>query len=560
MRLGTIECSKWKSLINAAYNKAITAVQRIKDKDGNQYVPDGNGDVTIDYSPSQISTIESNTSTNTLNITTEIADRKEADENLQTQISANATNYSTLKTELDTEVSDRKNADTDLQTSIDAKQGTLTAGSNIYLGKDGTIDANAVLTTVSRASTGAYASRKTRNASGLNIVNQPIFTVGSNLSYDASTGKLDATDTVYTAGSGINISDSNVISAQSSAPTAEQVDLTDGRTVQTAIDAIEDEIGDESTAGSIKYVEKTNTDNIATNATNITALQTSVGNLEASIAGKQDTLTAGTGIKLLNNTLYGYDLVTTLIGGYGGSSSESEQKQATLYSTRRVNYSSGSTRNATSIVNLFKLGTGLVFDVPSTLTQNPTINVDTTAIQPLLTAGGGIDISDATISNSGVRSVAGNIVASTNNPATLGTQGFRNGGFTINTAGLSARIPILGGYFNTATPSNSNSVSNTYTSQAILLGGLKIQWGWFTAYGNSTSYHKATINFRTSYSQANHYTVVLTPWDYNAHDLWSYQAMVETKTTSGFTAHVSNGNSGTDISQDCRVMWLAIGY
>lgn len=60
---------------------------------------------------------------------------------------------------------------------------------------------------------------------------------------------------------------------------ASDIKLTDGRDVQTAVDAIEDEIGDESTAGSIVY--------------RLNSLDT----------GKQDKLTAGDNITIENNVI-----------------------------------------------------------------------------------------------------------------------------------------------------------------------------------------------------------------------------------------------------------------
>lgn len=545
MRLGdSIECSKWRTKLNAAYNKAISAIQKIRDKDGNEYVPDGNGLVTIDYSPTTINGFDSRITANTNAIATE-----------QTA---------------------RTNADTVLQSEIDAKQDALSYGSGISI-INNTVRANGVLTTVSRSSAGANAYRQTVGTDGtVSTASQAIFTAGDNLTYDASTGKLDATDTKYTAGSGIDISDANVISVSGSSQsvTASDVTLDDNRTVQTAIDAIEDEIGDETTAGSIKYVEKTNTDNIATNASNISALQTSV-------AGKQNTLTAGEGTLIVDDTIYANDNIVNMSDSFYVVASKA---LSIPYTAHQV---VSTLDNAPSVVSgrayLFKLGNGLKESTDSTIAiRNPTIEVDTSVIQSKLTAGDNITIADDgtisssasagtaytagdgisisddnVISNSGVTSLSVNASAGTTSWTGVSTA---NAYRMVTLSHNSVTNGLFRGYYNNYTPVASNSVANTYTSSALFIGGLILQWGWFTAYANSTSYYKAVVNFRTAYTNANHYTVLTNVWDYGSHDLWSYQSMVESKTTNSFTVHVSNGNSGTNISQDCRIMWFAIGF
>lgn len=579
MRLGNnIECSKWKTMIQEAWNKATTAVQRIKDKDGNSYVPDGNGTVEIDYSPAKIDGIVIDVSNNASAIASETTNRVSADNALQTQITSNDSDIATLKTD----TANLKTADTTLQTNIDAKQDKLTAGAGIVI-VDDTVYSNDNVQTIERSvyspsnktlSLGytykevvsAFGDTPSRVTSSRNL-----FTLGTGLK--ESTGStstlnsptIDVDTSVIqkklTAGDGINIADDGTISTQSSAPTAEQVNLTDGRSVQTAVDAIEDEIGDESTAGSIKYVEKTNTDDIATNATNISALQTSVSNLETSVASKQDTLTMGSGIYISGNTIGSTALIASISGGTGGSSEESERKKFYLLTTRRQ-VVSNVIRNVSSSPVLFNLGTGLVFDNPEQSTSNPTIDVDTSVIQPLLTAGTGIDITDATISNSGIRDVTSTgVVHTATTIATSSTSGNRYGGINANLNGTNKLIPFLVAYAqSTIANTGTNSVPTTYSSYATLLGGLKLQWGEFYAYVNSTSYHKAVVNMRQSYANKDTYVVIPVVHDYNANDLWSYQVVIEDKTASTFEVHVSNGNSGTDISKDCKVMWFAIGF
>lgn len=552
MRLGdSIECSKWKTKLNAAYNKAITAIQKIKDNDGNEYIPDGNGVVTIDYSPTTVNGYDERITNNGQRIQREQTARANADANLQTQITANATSIATNATAIADETTARTTKDAELESAIDGKQDSLTSGTHIYLGAEGTIDATAVLTGITRTSDRVYAVGYVKNGTTAINPNYPIFTAGDNLSYNAGTGKLDATDTKYTAGSGINISDDNVISAQSSAPTAEQVLMSDGTTtVQSAIETANSSIA-------------TNTSNIATNTSNIATNSSSITALQTSVASKQDALTAGTGINISDNTIASIDCTDTITGGTGGSSSttESEKKQLELSYSRRQ-YLFGNVLTGSNNANLFKLGTGLKFNDPDTFTTNPTIDVDTTAIQALLTAGTGIDITDNTISNSGVRTVEQTGITSSgtaNNTSQV--TGNRYAGIQVNTNGTTANVPLLNGYHQvTKQTTGSNSVTNTYSSAAVLNGGLKIQWGECYAYVNSTSYHKAVVRFRYSYSDADTYVVIPVVHDYDANDLWSYQVMVEDKTTTSFELHVSNGNTGTDISKDCKIMWLAIGY
>lgn len=609
MKLGnSIECSKWKTMIQDAWNKATTAIQRIKDKDGNTYTPDGNGTVELDYSPAKIDGIEANVKDNASAIATETTNRVSADNALQTQISANASNITTISTDVTnlkatvesnisdiatnksniatntTDISNLKTADATLQSNIDKKQDKLTAGDGTVI-VDDTIYANNNVQSLENSTYNpsgknlslGYTYREVISAFGSDTptrvtATKKLFTLGTGLkeSTDSTVALKEPTiavdtsviQTKLTAGNGINIADDGTISTQSSAPTAEQVNLTDGRSVQTAIDAIEDEIGDESTAGSIKYVEKTNTDNIATNTSNITALQTSVSNLETSVASKQSTLTAGTGIAIADDgTISSGLLVTDVNNGYGGNGTESLRKKMYLSIGRRT-LSNGTATTGSTTREIFNLGTGLVFNNPTVYTSNPTIDVDTSVIQPLLTAGTGIDITDATISNSGVRSAtATGILASGTAVPTSVMTGNRYSGITVNTNGTNTTIPLLYGYNQvTQATSGTNSVPATYSSSANINGGLKIQWGEFYAHVNATSYHKAVVNLRYSYSNANTYVVIPVIHDYNANDLWSYQVIIEDKTTTTFEVHVSNGNSGTDISKDCKIMWLAIGF
>lgn len=609
MKLGnSIECSKWKTMIQDAWTKATTAVQRIKDKDGNSYTPDGNGTVELNYSPAKIDGIEVDVKDNASAIATETTNRVSADNALQTQISSNASSIATIGTDVTnlkatvanntsdiatnksdiatntTDISNLKTSDTTLQSNIDKKQDKLTAGDGTVI-IDNTIYANNNVQSLEKSTYNpsnrnlslGYTYREIISAFGDGTptrvtASKKLFALGTGLKESTDSTSAIETPTIdvdtsvvqtkLTAGNGINIADDGTISTQSSAPTAEQVNLTDGRSVQTVIDAIEDEIGDESTAGSIKYVEKTNTDNIATNTSNITALQTSVSNLETSVASKQDTLTAGTGILIDDSgNISSTTLIANFAGGYGGSASESQQKKMLASVTRRLNVS-GEVRTVQSTPTLFNLGTGLIFNDPETYTAGPTIDVDTSVIQPLLTAGTGIGITDATISNSGVRSAsATGITASGTGVPTSVLTGNRYSGITVDTNGTNTTIPLLYGYHQTTqATAGTNSVPATYSSSANINGGLKIQWGEFYAHINGTSYHKAVVNMRYSYSNANTYVVIPVIHDYNANDLWSYQVIIEDKTTTTFEVHVSNGNSGTDISKDCKIMWLAIGF
>lgn len=125
---------------------------------------------------------------------------------------------------------------------------------------------------------------------------------------DDFTGKVNGWDTLNTTVSGLSTSKQDTLTAGtnitisgttiSSTDSASAINLTDGRDVNTAIASIEDELGDDDSAGtifsrisSLESSQSTQNTNIATNTSNISSLQSSVTTNTSNISA----LTTSTG-------------------------------------------------------------------------------------------------------------------------------------------------------------------------------------------------------------------------------------------------------------------------
>lgn len=112
-------------------------------------------------------------------------------------------------------------------------------------------------------------------------------------------------------------------------------------------------------------------------------------------------------------------------------------------------------------------------------------------------------------------------------------------------------------------------LSTTQTSQSptanvvMLPTGLKIAFGVCYGFTNSTRYVPITVNMPSSVSFASgsSYTVTATIEDHDQHNLWGYTTRIRRISGTQFMVYVQNaGSSGSNISDDCKIHWIAIGY
>lgn len=231
-------CCYWKEKINRAWELATTSVRSIKVNGGEPQYPDGDGAVDVKV------TVD----------TTEI----------QNQIDA-------ISSEVDQLTSDVMDNSTDIINLSNLKENVLSAGDGIDIDRASSSTPIISTNVVAQNSDGMFSVWK-------NETKIAELTEGENVSI-SPTGEVSAVDTKYTAGANVTITADNVISATgelSGTASADQILLNDNRSVQSAIDAIEDEIGDSSTGGTIQ--------------SRLEALEESTANLDTEMAGKQDTL------------------------------------------------------------------------------------------------------------------------------------------------------------------------------------------------------------------------------------------------------------------------------
>lgn len=232
-------CCYWKEKINRAWELATTSVRSIKVNGGEPQYPDGDGAVDVKV------TVD----------TTEI----------QNQIDA-------ISGEVDQLTSDVMDNSTDIINLSNLKENVLSAGDGIDIDRASSSTPIISTNVVAQNSDGMFSVWK-------NETKIAELTEGENVTI-GPTGEVSAVDTKYTAGANVTITADNVISATgelSGTASADQILLNDNRSVQSAIDAIEDEIGDSTTGGTIQ--------------SRLEALEESTANLDTEMAGKQDALT-----------------------------------------------------------------------------------------------------------------------------------------------------------------------------------------------------------------------------------------------------------------------------
>lgn len=232
-------CCYWKEKINRAWELATTSVRSIKVNGGEPQYPDGDGAVDVKV------TVD----------TTEI----------QNQIDA-------ISSEVDQLTSDVMDNSTDIINLSNLKENVLSAGDGIDIDRASSSTPIISTNVVAQNSDGMFSVWK-------NETKIAELTEGENVTI-GPTGEVSAVDTKYTAGANVTITADNVISATgelSGTASADQILLNDNRSVQSAIDAIEDEIGDSTTGGTIQ--------------SRLEALEESTANLDTEMAGKQDALT-----------------------------------------------------------------------------------------------------------------------------------------------------------------------------------------------------------------------------------------------------------------------------
>lgn len=138
--------------------------------------------------------LQTQITTNTNNIATEIMDRKDGDTALQSQITTNATNISTVSSGLSAEITNRTNADTALDGKITSEASTRSAADTALQNNINTVSSNLTTETANRISSddalNAAINANTANLnteisnriSGDNTLQSNINTVSSNLS------------------------------------------------------------------------------------------------------------------------------------------------------------------------------------------------------------------------------------------------------------------------------------------------------------------------------------------------------------------------------------------
>lgn len=231
-------CCYWKEKINKAWELATTSVRSIKVNGGAPQYPDGDGAVDV------LVTVD----------TTEIQDQLDA-----------------ISSEVDQLTSDVLENSTDIINLSNLKENVLSAGDGIDIDRASSSTPIISTNVVAQNSDGMFSVWKDESKIAE-------LTEGTNVTI-SPTGVVSAVDTKYTAGANVTITADNVISATgelSGTASASQILLEDNRSVQSAIDAIEDEIGDSTTGGTI--LDRLDT------------LESTTTNLDAELAGKQDTL------------------------------------------------------------------------------------------------------------------------------------------------------------------------------------------------------------------------------------------------------------------------------
>lgn len=232
-------CCYWKEKINKAWELATTSIRSIKVNGGEPQYPDGDGSVDV-----------------RVNIdTTEIQDQIDA-----------------VSAEVDQLTEDVLDNSTDIINLSNMKENVLSAGSGIDIDRASSSTPIISTNVVAQNSDGMFSVWKDESKIAE-------LTEGENVTI-SPTGEVSAVDTKYTAGTNVTITADGVISATgelSGTASAAQIIMDDNRSVQSAIDAIEDEIGDSTTGGTIQ--------------SRLEALEESTANLDTEMAGKQDSLT-----------------------------------------------------------------------------------------------------------------------------------------------------------------------------------------------------------------------------------------------------------------------------
>lgn len=302
--------------VNEAVNMAREAVKSIS-INGKNYTPDGTGKVILDvYKASEIVSTDGN-------VQTDIDALKTEDTNLASDIADNATAIAN-------EVTARTDADNTLQTAIDEINGSISTNATNIASNKTEIDANAT------AIANEITARQNADDSIQSTLNDTITgDTTANVIYHQQTNddtttdyaqiqpmKIDGTrasDWLYAIavqGKGISLENStgnNLNLSVKDAP-ASEINLTDGRDVDTAITSIDDEIGSEDSSGSILARIKANETAITEETTarqnedtelanSIADNATAIADNATAIAGKQDVLTAGDGISIANNVI-----------------------------------------------------------------------------------------------------------------------------------------------------------------------------------------------------------------------------------------------------------------
>lgn len=351
--------NRYIAMIKSAFEKAEHAVQGIKlQNETTVHYPDGQGIVELDISAGgQIGDLQK-----------QVTDNTNAISALDSELANETARITSITRALTTETRVRYNSDIALETKIDAKQGTLTAGTNVQIS-----DSNVISATDTKYTAGSGIAINDNNVISCTVT-------GSDFDAQNNDGNIrflkdGVQQAILKEGANVTISADGTISASGGsarAATTSEVRMADGRTVQVAIDSIEDEIGDNGTSGTIQY----RLDALESADTAINARVTS--NTEE-IATKQDVLNtaqinaANSGITSAKVTQY---------DGYDSKISALETADVSLSKA----YSAFSVDKSTS----GKIG----------LTMSA-VDGMTSASADLITAGSNITISNGVISASG---------------------------------------------------------------------------------------------------------------------------------------------------------------
>lgn len=302
---------------------------------------------------------------------------------------------------------------------IAGKQAKLTAGANININSSNVISAT---DTTYTAGSGISISGGVISNTSPGIT----YTAGDNISIEGT--EISATDTTYTAGANVSISDANVISATDTTYTAGSNVQISGENVISATDTT--------------YSAGTGLDLTGSAFELDSATQSAL----ASISGKQDALIAGSNISLTGNVISATD--TTYTAGTNISIT------GTTISATDTTYTAGS-GIAISAENVISAtgggGGGLIAGTGIDITGD-TISLDSSTQSTLadvadkqdaLTAGSNITISGTTISATDTTYTAGanvqisdsNVITATNTTYSAGTGlELSSGAFSLSTA------------------------------------------------------------------------------------------------------------------------------